>query len=163
MNAPAISSLSTVLLCALLAACHPAEKPLPPDVLAAVSLHYNQNDPAGAADLFTDNGVIMSEFGDNVQGKEGLVAFFKSELNKNLQYWPTSEHSGAVGDLGYDYGTLRVHDTVSRTDKQTLKYMSLYRKVGGSWKIERTIFNTDSPLACSSVQVEPEGAPQTAR
>lgn len=155
MKTHGFSLLVMVLLGVALAACGPREHPLPPDVVTSLQSRYNENDPHGAAELFTEDGAIMSEFGDTVRGKVAIQEFLKGELDKRLQYWITSEHSSSTGDFGYDHGTMRVRDTAKGQDLENAKYMTLYRKVDGSWKIYRTIYNTNSLAVCTSVQVTP--------
>jgi ketosteroid isomerase-like protein len=139
----------------LLTGCTPREQPLPPDTIAALQSRYNANDANGAAELFVDDGVIMSEFGDAVRGKAAIRDFLHTELDKRLQYWVTSEGSSSVGNFGYDFGSMRIRDTAKGQDLENAKYMTLYRKVGGAWKIQRTIYNTNSLAVCTSVQVLP--------
>jgi ketosteroid isomerase-like protein len=148
----------------LLTACTPREKPLPNDVVTALQSRYNANDPNGAANLFTDDGVIMTEFGESIRGKAAIQEFLRVELDKRLQYWVTSEGNTTVGNSGYDFGTMRIRDTLQGQDLENAKYMTLYRKDGGSWKIYRTIYNSNSLSVCTSVQVVPadiDGAAKT--
>lgn len=157
MKAQHFQLVVTILLGPLLGlaltGCGPREKPLPPEVITALQLRYNENDAKGAAELFTEDGAVMTEFGDTIRGKTAIYDFLRNDLDRRLQYWTTSESSLATGDYGYDFGTLRIRDTAKGQDLETVKYMTLYRKVDGSWKIYRNIFNTSSLAACTSVQV----------
>lgn len=144
-----------VVMGVALTACGPREKPLPNNVITALQSRYNENDPAGASELFTEDGAVMTEFGETVRGKQAIKDFFATELDKRLQYWVTSEGSSSVGSFGYDQGGLRIRDTVKGQDLENAKYMTLFRKVDGSWKIYRTIYNTNSLDVCTSVRVTP--------
>lgn len=155
MKAQRFQLIVMVLAGLALVGCGPREKPLPPDVITALQLHYNENDAKGAAELFTEDGAVMTEFGDTIRGKAAIYDFLRNDLDRRLQYWTTSEGSSSTGNAGYDFGTLRIRDTVKGQDLETVKYMTLYRKVDGSWKIYRNIYNTNSLAACASVQVTP--------
>ena len=155
MKAQRVHLITMVLLGMILVGCGPRQKALPNDVINGLQLHYNENDPAGAAALFTDDGAIMSEFGETVRGKTAINNFLKSELKKQLQYWVTSEGNAISGNIAYDHGSMRIRDTSSNRDRETAKYVTIFKKVNGTWKIYRTIYNTDSPSTCASVQIGP--------
>ncbi len=158
MKAQRFQLIVMVLAGLALVGCGPREKPLPPDVITALQLRYNENDAKGAAELFTDDAAIMTEFGDTVRGKEAIYDYLRNDLDKRMQYWTTSESSSTTGNTGYDFGTLRIRDTVKGQDLETVKYMTLYRKVDGAWKIYRNIYNSNSLAVCTSVQVTPADA-----
>lgn len=148
--------INTVLLALVLGGCGVREHHLDDDVIHALQLRYNLNDAAGAAELFTDDGAIMSEFGETVQGKAAITAHLQSELKKQLQFWLTSEGNEISGDIAYDFGTLRIRDTNRGVDLSNAKYMVIYKKVNGKWKIYRNIYNTNSLAeSCASIQITP--------
>ena len=154
MKTQRVHLITVVLLGMLLSACGTREQALPADVINGLQLHYNQNDPVGAAELFTDDGAVMSEFGDTLRGKTAIADYLREDLKKQLQYWLTSEGSAISGDIAYDYGTLRIRDTSRGLDLESAKYMTIYKKVGNTWKIYRSIYNTNSLSSCASVQIE---------
>lgn len=155
MKAPCLPLISVVLLGTALTACSPREQALPDTVISSLQTSFNENDPAGATELFTDDGAIMAEFGEVVRGKEAIRKFLGSELNKRLQYWITSEGSSTTGNVGYDTGSMRIRDTSKGVDLSNGKYVTIYRKENGNWKIYRTIYNSNSTAICNStVEVE---------
>ncbi len=160
MKAPSVQKITVVLLGMVLAACgSPREEALPNDVITSLQVQFNQNDPAAAAELFTDDGAIMAEFGEVVRGKEEIRKFLNAELNKRQQYWITSENSAVTGNVGYDIGNMRIRDTTKGVDLSSGKYMTIYHKENGAWKIYRTIYNSNSTAICdSAVEVDEQPA-----
>lgn len=155
-----IHLINIVLLALAITGCKEQEpQHLSDDVIHAMQLHFNQNDPVGTAELFTDDGAIMSEFGETVQGKPAIANYLQGEIKKQLQYWLTSEGNEVSGNIAYDFGTLRIRDTNRGVDLESAKYMVIYKKVNGEWKIYRNIYNTNSLAACASVQITPEATP----
>ena len=150
MKAPSILKITVVLLGMALAACGAREQNLPSYVITGLQEQFNQNDPAAAAELFTEDGAIMAEFGEVVRGREEIRKFLNVELNKRLQYWITSESSAVTGDVAYDIGNMRIRDTSKGVDLSNGKYMSIYHKENGAWKIYRTIYNSNSTAICDS-------------
>jgi ketosteroid isomerase-like protein len=157
MKAQSMQLIGIVLCGVALAACDPREHELPSELIYALQTHYNSNDPERAAELFTEDGAIMTEFGDTVHGQAAIIDFLQGEIDKRLQYWVTSEESGVSGGLGYDVGSMRVRDINRARDLEMAKYITLSRMVGSEWKIYRTIYNTNSLSGCASVQVAPMG------
>ncbi len=153
MKAQRIHLIAVVLLGTALAGCGSRDQALPQDVLTALQSHYNSSDAKGAAELFTDDGAIMQEFAPPVRGKAAIVEFLQGDLQKQLQYWISSEGSMSSGDLAYDQGSYRVRDINRVRDLESGKYVIIYKKVNGRWKIFRNIYNTDSLKICESVQV----------
>ena len=159
MKAPRIQMITVVLLGMVLAACGPREETLPDDVINALQVHFNQNDPAAATELFANDGAIMAEFGEVVRGKEAIKRFLNAELNRRLQYWITSEGSSVTGNVGYDLGNMRIRDTSKGVDLSDGKYMTIYHKENGVWKIYRTIYNSNSTAICdSAVEVDEQSS-----
>lgn len=155
MKAKRIQLIAVVLLGTALSACGAREQPLPEDVRIALQTHYNSADAEGAAELFTNDGALMREFGPPVRGKEAITQYLQVDLKKQLQYWLSSEGSAVSGNIAYDQGNYRVRDINKLRDLETGKYVSIYKKDDGKWKIFRVIYNSDSESRCPVVQPAP--------
>ena len=155
MKAQRVHWIAVVLLGMAISACGPTEQELPKDIILAMQTHYNDNDAEGAANLYTDDGAIMQEFARPIHGKAAILDFLHDNLRKQLQYWITSEGSMASGNIGYDQGSYRVRDINQVKDMESGKYVIIYKKVHGEWKIYRNIYNTDSLKLCAFAQEMP--------
>lgn len=151
MKAQCIHLVALVLLGGTLAGCGPREESLPNEVITAMQTHYNSRDAKGAAELFADDGAILLEFAPPVRGKAAIAHFFEESLQKQLQYWISSEGSVASGNIAYDHGSYRVRNINEMRDIESGKYVIIFKKINGQWKIFRDIYNTNSLKVCDIV------------
>lgn len=151
MKAQCVHLVALVLLGGTLAGCGPREESLPEDVITAMQTHYNSRDPKGAAELFTDDGAILQEFAPPVRGKAAIANFLEESVQKQLQYWISSEGSVASGNIAYDQGSYRVRNINEMRDVESGKYIILFKKINGQWKIFRDIYNTNAVQVCDVV------------
>jgi uncharacterized protein (TIGR02246 family) len=156
MKTFSVRMITVVLLGMALAGCTPRETTLPEDVINGMQTYFNENDPDGAAMLFTEDGEIMPKFGEPVRGREEIRKYLANRMDHKLQFWLTSAESKVSGDVAYDLGSVRTRDTSTSRDIAHGHYMTIFRKIDGQWKIHRTINNANSPGDCVSVQLETE-------
>jgi ketosteroid isomerase-like protein len=158
MKAPCIHLIVLILLGSTLAGCGPREQSLPENVITALQTHYNSRDPKGAAELFTDDGAILRESAPPVRGKAAIANFLQVELKNQLQYWISSEGNVVSGNIAYDQGNYRVRNINQMRDIESGKYVTIFKKINGQWKIFRAINNTNSPKTCDVVPAYPAGS-----
>lgn len=158
MKAQRIHLIALVLLGSTLVGCGPREEPLPENVITALQTRYNSSDPKGAAELFTDDGAILQEFAPPVRGKAAITYYLQEGLQKKLQYWVSSEGSMASGNIAYDQGNYRVRNINEMRDVESGKYIIIYKKINGQWKIFRDIYNTNALKVCDVMPECPAGS-----
>lgn len=106
-----------------------------------------KGDSTGIAALYTSDAKVMGPNGPAVQGVAGITAGFgamlrsgigKAEL-KTVDLWGNEE-------LLSEEGTYALSSKDGKEiDKG--KYIVLWKKEGGNWKLFRDIFNSDMPPA----------------
>jgi uncharacterized protein (TIGR02246 family) len=108
------------------------------------------HDAAGVAALYTEDGVA---FRPNLEPAVGRVALQKLEIQnlernpKQIESWITDRVVIAVsGDLAIEYGSWSVTGAgLSGTEEDRGKYVTVYRKVNGTWKVASDISVSTKP------------------
>jgi len=104
---------------------------------------YNRHDAPALAALYTRDGEIMPPNSGVVKGARALQSLFKSfwRDGDTVMKLDTVEAKG-FGDTAYEVGKYTLSDD-DRKVKDRGKYIVIWRKVGGQWKLHRDIFNTN--------------------
>ena len=106
---------------------------------------FGRGDAAGMAALYTESGQLLPPNRDFVTGRQALQAAFQGLM--------------ALGMKGSKLDTVEVEaygDTVSEVGRYTLegeggqvldrgKYIVIWKREDGQWKLHRDIFNTSMP------------------
>lgn len=106
-----------------------------------------KNVPRSLAALTPDAG-LMAPNHPTAYGRAGitraLTLLFKQRVT--LRWSPIDAGVAASGDLGYTRGTYVLDAVVSgKAVHDRGKYVTVWRKDGGAWKVYLDIFNSDLP------------------
>jgi uncharacterized protein (TIGR02246 family) len=134
----------------IISGCSQHEETLPPNVITSLRTTCNAGDATAAAELFTEDGAMLPRFGAPVKGKAAMKKFMEKTLRRQLQFWINSETSTVSGDLAYDEGTYRIRDIRRNEDLDAGKYINIFKRVNGEWKIYRSIFSASGAPDASS-------------
>ncbi|MGZ5909440.1 MAG: YybH family protein [Reyranella sp.] len=106
---------------------------------------YNRHDAPALAALYTRDGEIMPPNSGVVKGARKLQALFKSfwDAGDTVIKLDTVEAKG-FGDTAYEVGKYTLSGDSGKVNDRD-KYIVIWRKVGGQWKLYRDIFNTSVP------------------
>lgn len=115
--------------------------------MAAVS----QDDAAGVAACYTENGQIMPPNGETASGREAVQGFFQGFIDAGLNVRLETVEVEGHGDTAHEVGKATVMDADGQTVDEA-KYIVIWKKVGDEWKLHHDIFNSNLPLPT------PEGA-----
>ncbi len=98
---------------------------------------YNDHDAPGGEIMPPNSGVV--------KGARKLQALFKSFWNAGdtVMKLDTVEAKG-FGDTAYEVGKYTLSGDSGKVNDRG-KYIVIWRKVGGQWKLYRDIFNTNMP------------------
>ena len=105
----------------------------------------SKGDAAGLAGLYTDDGMLMPPNADFMKGGEAIQGFFQTLIDMGIQEitLESSEVEG-YGDTAIEVGMF----TLKTAEGQVVdkgKYIVIWKKVGGEWKLHRDIFNSSMP------------------
>lgn len=108
---------------------------------------FNNGDSAAIASYYTDDGQLAPPNHDIVQGADALAAFWQSfiEMGLKVDALETVEVD-EIGDSAVEQGRYRLSDGDGNAVDHG-KYMILWKRDGGGWKLHRDIFNSSAPAA----------------
>ena len=114
----------------------------------------NSQDAAGVAALFTDDGVVFTDNQEPVVGQTAIQDFRTQRQEKNPKLvfdWITDRvEIAASGDLAIEYGSwTNTGGGLSGTEEDHGKYVTVYRKVNGTWKVAADIGISTKPEEAS--------------
>ncbi len=93
-------------------------------------------------DLHSDNAIQFPPGSDLIQGKEALTKAWGGMINTEgleISWEPTEVFVSKSGDLAYDYGKISM--TNPDGSKVNAKYLVVWSKINGKWKVAADIFN----------------------
>lgn len=132
------------VLLVVISGCTRHEETLPPEVITSLRTTLNADDAAAGSELFSDDGTMMPRFGAPVKGKAAIKQYMEKTLRPQQQFWINSESSTVSGDLAYDEGTYQVRDVRRGENLDGGKYITVFKRVNGTWKIYRSIFSSNT-------------------
>ena len=136
--------LVALLSASLLAAPPPPPPPAPDPAITAVADAYVaavlKGDPAGLADLYTEDAMEMPPNAAAVKGRPAINEYYKKQMAgaKFSAFTLTHVETRAAGDVGYDVGTYSQTLTPAGAPgpvNDRGKYLVLVKKGGGNWRV----------------------------
>ena len=110
---------------------------------------FKQGDIATIEAFHAANGLLLPPNSPPIEGPKAIVAVWKSwsELpNVEVVFGPSRIEASTSGDMAYDYGWYTfAFDTDNGRVTDKGKYVVVWKKIGGTWKIKADIFNTNLP------------------
>lgn len=156
-----IARASTAVLFAMTLLIVGCEKPggsLPDDVTSAWEEAFNKGDAAGVAALYTEDAQLMPPATPLVSGRAAIEAFMRDTFAQSpVQIAITDGETSVNGDHADRRGTYRVASP-DGAELETGKFVEVWKRIGGEWKIHWDIWNTDAPTPPADAPVD-AGAP----
>ncbi len=108
-------------------------------------------DSAGIAQLYAEDGAAMPANEPAVMGREAIGQWWAQSLQMpeyDLTFATDQLLFSSSGDMALDRGTYRFRATPPEgAIDDTGKYVVVWRKIGGEWKVAADIYNSDKPAA----------------
>jgi ketosteroid isomerase-like protein len=154
-----VATTSMLMACAGFTGCGQIEDGrLPSSVTTSVTRDFNQGDAARTAAHYTDDAQILPPRHSVIEGKEAISAFYAANIDKYIGFGNETTWSMVRGDVGVEQGTYRVRNVRVGQDVESGKYLRIWKKTNGEWKLYRDMFSPDSAVAQQAVYVSPEEA-----
>ena len=156
---PATAGVLILMAWADLAGCSNSDGRLPPAVTVAVARDFNEGDATRAAANYADDAQILAPQHPAIVGKAAITAFFKANIDKDLGFGNDSTWSLVRGDVAIEQGVYSVRNVQVGTNVEAGKYIRIWKKTNGTWKLYRDMYSTDNETP-AVVSVSPsEAAP----
>lgn len=104
---------------------------------------FQAQDLDGLIALYSDDARVMAPNMPIERGHEAIEAVFGGMFDAGLGGELQSAETMAVGDLGYHIGTFTLEADGTVVDRG--KFIEVWRKVDGQWKISADMFSSDLP------------------
>jgi ketosteroid isomerase-like protein len=127
---------------------------LPSEVIHAFELAFNKDDIAACMQLFTEDAQVLPEHGEVIADHAGIEKFLKDSMTWSISFNTLTDMTLVRGDLAIEQGQFKYRDIRRGSDIEWGKYLHVWRKVRGDWKLYRIIYNADEAPAVE-VSVEP--------
>ena len=109
---------------------------------------YGRGDAGAVAALYTEDGYLLAAGAPMVRGPEGIQQVLQGMMGMGVTGIELhSEELTVEGDTAYEVGTATV--TIRPPDQDPIqdpaKYVIIWKRVEGDWKLHVDIFNSDTP------------------
>ncbi len=110
---------------------------------------FKNGDIAWIEALHTSDGLLLPSNSPPIEGPKAIVETWKSwsELpNVEIDFGPDRIVASSSGDMAYDYGWYTfAFDTDNGRFEDKGKYIVVWQRVDGAWRVAADIFNTNLP------------------
>ena len=163
MRTALLAWMTLIVGATLIGACTPTGQPLPANPSQAWADALNKGDATAIAALYTDDALLMPPGTPLLRGKAAIEEQLAKEAGGGFKIEITSMETQSHGDVGHNLGTFTVRgadDVVVDTGK----FIEIWKRVNGEWKLYADIYNSDIPPAppvLAPVQVPAPDAGET--
>jgi uncharacterized protein (TIGR02246 family) len=103
---------------------------------------YNAADAAGLAALYAKDARVLPPNGDPVSGSSAIRTYFDGDVKAGAKDELTTENVVGSGDYAVETGKFVVTSAEGKHLDHG-KYVTVYKKADGGWKIFRDIWNSN--------------------
>ncbi|KPK04105.1 MAG: hypothetical protein AMJ56_18035 [Anaerolineae bacterium SG8_19] len=108
-------------------------------------VNFNRGDAAGMADLYTDDGQVLPPNSDFVIGKEAIQAFWQALMDMGIKEAKLDiVEVEEQDDLAVEVSKYTLQGEEGQVLDQG-KYIVIWKREDGQWKLHRDIFNSSLP------------------
>ena len=106
---------------------------------------YNKGDAAGLAAMYVGGARVLPPNAVAIPNDQGIRALWRSYIDSGAKFSIATTFVEGRGDLAYEVGTYAV--TAADGGKDTGKFVVVWKRQNGAWKIAADIWNSDLPAA----------------
>ena len=136
--------------------CAPAPQDTTAEDLQAINAiskqwddYFNSGNSAAVAALYAEEAKLLPPNNQMIVGRESIQEFFQAGFDAGVgDLQGTVIELSVSGDMAHVVGkyTLTIQPEEGEAISDNGKYMEIWRRVNGSWKINTAIWNTNVPL-----------------
>jgi ketosteroid isomerase-like protein len=155
MRPDLVATTLMLTTCGLFAGCSHQEEQLPQAVITEVTRDFNQGDAARTAADYANDAEILPPRHPAIEGRPAITAFFQANMDKYISFGTDTQWSVVRGDLAIEQGTYNVRNVRVGENVESGKYLRIWKRVDGTWKLYRDMFSPDTTLS-EAVSVSPD-------
>ncbi len=106
---------------------------------------YRRHDAVGMANLYTEDAQFLPPNSDFVRGRQAIQNMFQALFDMGIE--EIELHTGEVeqnGDTAWEVSTATLRGERGQVLDEA-KYIIIWKREGGEWKLHRDIFNSSRP------------------
>ena len=120
---------------------------------------FNRGDAAAVVALYTEEAKLLPPNSPMIVGRESIQASFQADFDASgydLQLTVIDLHVN--GDMAHEVGkyTLTIQPEEGEAISDSGKYVWIWKRVNGSWKVDVLIWNSSLPLPTAEEEAEEE-------
>jgi ketosteroid isomerase-like protein len=144
-----------LMACGAFSGCAKEEDRLSQTVTTAVARDFNQGDALRTAAHYSDDAQVLPPRSPVIVGRPAIAAFFQANIDKYISFGNDTQWSVVRGDIAIEQGVYNVRNVRVGQDVEAGKYIRVWKKIGGTWKLYRDMFSPDSaPSSAVSITSE---------
>ena len=165
-NHPILSLLVVMLALPFMVSCEKAAKDTTAEDSRAIEAAsaqwvdaFNQGDAAALAALYTEEAKLLPPNSQMIVGREGIQAFFQGSFDAGeADVQLTVIELSVSGDIAHVVGkyTFTMQPEEGEAISDNGKYVEIWKRENGSWKMDVDIWNTNLPLPTAEEEEEEE-------
>jgi ketosteroid isomerase-like protein len=141
----------TVSVFVLLTGCNPVRggHELTPEDTYALVNSIARGDPEETVALYTRDGAILPPDRGEVKGTEAIRDFYTryaAYVKRDYSFRAQSLATEVDMEIAVNQGAYTVRNIAIGQDVETGKYLNVFRRDGGKWKLWRTMWSPNSPV-----------------
>lgn len=105
---------------------------------------FEADDAAGLAARYTENGELLPPNAEAISGRAGIEVYWKAAVQGAGKVTLTALEVEQHGDTAIETGHAELADATGK-QMDAAKYIVIWKRVGGEWKMHKDIFNSNLP------------------
>jgi ketosteroid isomerase-like protein len=106
---------------------------------------YNKGDAVGLAAMYASGARVLPPNAVAILNDQGILDMWRSFINSGAKFSIATTFVEGRGDLAYEVGTYAI--TAADGGQDTGKFVVVWKRQNGAWKIAADIWNSDLPAA----------------
>jgi uncharacterized protein (TIGR02246 family) len=140
-NRGVLCLIASLLLTAAAGAGQPKTDRALDHLATAFSEAFNAKDAARVAAFYAEDAIVMPPDQPMIRGRSEIEAYYTRGFRSEISGFHLAPlESAVIGGRAYEVGTSTLTEQRGTSDG---KYVVIYRRVRGEWKIAYDIFNND--------------------
>ncbi|MEK7793203.1 MAG: DUF4440 domain-containing protein [Candidatus Hydrogenedentota bacterium] len=108
---------------------------------------FEKGDAAAVASCYTKDAQVMAAGMESVTGTASIEKYWKAAMQPGVTFTLTTLEVEQHGDTAIEGGRVDIFASGNSVDQ--LKYIVIWKRIDGQWKLHRDIFTTNLPASAA--------------